>query len=105
MAAAGNLIQAQFMYDFDGRASFDEPSGRHVKGWGPFYDCYEAADGWMFFAAPAERHNALCRVAELSDLSTCEEAELVEALAARFRTRPCAHWEREASFLKFASPV
>ena len=49
LAAAGNLIQSQFMYDFEGRPPFDEPSGRSALGWGPFYHCYEAADGWMFF--------------------------------------------------------
>ena len=97
LAAAGNLIQAQFMYDFEGRAPFDEPSGRKAMGWGPFYHCYRAADGWMFFAAPAERHAALSRVAELADLANCDEAELVDKLAARFRVRPCAHWERAFS--------
>ena len=31
LAAAGNLIQAQFMYDHEARAPFDEPSGREVR--------------------------------------------------------------------------
>ena len=55
LAACGEMIQAQFMYDYEGRTPFDEPSGRGVRGWGPFYQCYQAADGWMFFAAPTER--------------------------------------------------
>jgi len=92
LAAAGNLIQAAFMYDFPSRPPFDEPAGREAKGWGPFYRCYEAADRWMFFAAPSERYEALARVPELADLAACEEAELPARLADRFRGRPVSHW-------------
>ena len=93
LAAAGNLIQAPFIYDFAGRAPFDEPSGREVRGWGPFYHCYRAADGWFFLAAPVERAEALARVAELADLAHLPEAELTPALAERFATEPIAHWQ------------
>jgi crotonobetainyl-CoA:carnitine CoA-transferase CaiB-like acyl-CoA transferase len=93
LAAAGNLIQAPFMYDFNGRAPFDEPSGREVRGWGPFYHCYEAADGWFFFAAPFEKSEALGRVLELADLAHLPDAELILALMDRFTTAPMAHWQ------------
>ncbi|UWQ75884.1 CoA transferase [Leisingera sp. M658] len=92
LAAAGNLIQAQFMYDHTGRAPFDEPSGREALGWGPFYHCYQAADGWFFFAAPSERGAALARVAELADLAALPEDQLHSALSLRFSTQPLAHW-------------
>ncbi|TMV08597.1 CoA transferase [Ruegeria sediminis] len=92
LAAAGNLIQAQLMYDFDGRAPFDEPSGREALGWGPFYHCYRAADGWMFFAAPTNRQEALCEVPDLADLADLPEDALATALSGRFGTRPTAHW-------------
>jgi crotonobetainyl-CoA:carnitine CoA-transferase CaiB-like acyl-CoA transferase len=93
LTAAGNLIQAPFMYDFEGRAPFDEPSGREVKGWGPFYYCYPAADGWFFLAAPVERADALARVPELADLAHLPEEELVQALTDRFETEPVAYWQ------------
>ena len=92
LAAAGEMIQAQFMYDYAGRAPFDEPSGRTVQGWGPFYHCYEAADGWMFFAAPTARHAALERVPDLQDLAQSDEVELTVLLAGRFATQKIAHW-------------
>lgn len=92
LAGCGTMIQAQFMYDFEGRADFDEPSGRLVLGSGPFYRCYRASDGWMFLAAPTERSAALERVAELADLVGRPEEELAELLSARFATRPVAHW-------------
>lgn len=92
LAGAGNLIQAQLMYDFEGRAAFDEPSGREALGWGPFYHCYRAADGWMFFAAPSEGRGALTRVPELADLARISDADMVAALSDRFATREAAHW-------------
>lgn len=93
LAGCGAMIQAQFMYDFDGRAPFDEPAGRQARGWGPFYHCYRAADGWMFVAAPTERAAALTRVPELADLAGVADGGLAEALADRFATYPIAHWQ------------
>lgn len=93
LAGCGAMIQTQFMYDFDGRADFDEPAGRQARGWGPFYHCYRAADGWMFFAAPTERAPALDRVPELADLGGWDETGLAEALAHRFAAHPIAHWQ------------
>ncbi len=92
LAASGEMIQAQFMYDHPGRAPFDEPSGREVRGWGPFYHCYRAADDWMFFAAPTERRDALRHVPELEDLAAIPETDLANALAERFSQHPVAHW-------------
>jgi crotonobetainyl-CoA:carnitine CoA-transferase CaiB-like acyl-CoA transferase len=97
LAGAGNLIQAQFMYDYDDRAPFDEPSGREVLGWGPFYHCYEAADQWLFFAAPTERQAALARVPELADLVEVPLDGLHDALAERFRTQPLSFWQQALS--------
>ena len=94
LAAAGNMIQAPFMYDYDGRAPFDEPAGREVRGWGPFYHCYEAQDGWMFFAAPMHGRDGLRAVPALAGLADLAEDQLKEALADRFRHEPVAHWEK-----------
>ncbi|MEO6301114.1 MAG: CoA transferase [Paracoccaceae bacterium] len=92
LAACGEMIQAQFMYDYPNRPPFDEPSGREVRGWGPFYHCYQAADGWMFFAAPTECRTALTRVVELADLAKLDDTKLAEALAAALADHPIAHW-------------
>lgn len=97
LAAAGNLIQAQFMYDHPGRTPFDEPSGREVLGWGPFYRAYEAADGWLFFAAPKERGAALRAVPELAGLAALSEDALQMALAEAFRRHPARHWQQAFS--------
>lgn len=97
LASAGELIQAQFMYDFNGRAPFDEPSGRHVRGWGPFYRCYQAADGWMFFAAPTLQQSSLNHVPEFHDLFNAQENDLEETLTTRFLQQPIRYWAERFS--------
>jgi crotonobetainyl-CoA:carnitine CoA-transferase CaiB-like acyl-CoA transferase len=94
LAASGEMIQAQFMYDFDGRPPFDEPAGRDALGWGPFYHCYQAADAWMFLAAPTELGAALARVPELADLVGLDDSDMSRALTARLALHPVSHWAR-----------
>lgn len=94
LAAAGGMIQAQFMYDFADRAPFDEPSGRAALGSGPFYHCYLASDGWFFWAAPTTGANVLNDVAELSDLAELSGDALQKQLADRFKSHPIAHWSQ-----------
>ncbi len=93
LAAAGNLIQAQFMYDYDGRAPFDEPSGRSALGWGPFYHCYKAADRWFFFSAIKDRFAALELIPELADLTGTPEDLLQPLLASRFANQELDYWQ------------
>lgn len=97
LAATGNLIQAQFMYDFEGRGPFDEPSGREALGWGTFYHCYQASDRWFFFAAPTEKARALRNVPELADLADLPADRIQPALAERFRAQPFEAWRRAFS--------
>lgn len=94
LAAAGNMIQAQFMYDFDGRPEFGEPSGREALGDGPFYHCYQASDGWFFLAAPTDKEAVFSSVPELGDLSGYTEDDLADHLSERFATRSLAYWQQ-----------
>ena len=86
LAAAGEIIQAQFMYDYQTRLPFGEASGRDVKGETRFYHCYAAADGWMFFAAPTLGATAFDLIEDRSGLDTHE------GLARVFAQQPVAHW-------------
>ncbi len=95
LAAAGGMIQARFMYDFDERAAFDEASGRQALGEGPFYHCYEASDGWFFLATPTKQDAMLADVPELQNLVGLSGAALIEAMTARFATQPLAHWQEQ----------
>ena len=93
LASAGNLIQAQFMYDFQGRGNFDEPSGRQAQGWGPFYHCYQAKDGWMFFAGIKDRANLFKVIPELATLSELAEDDYHADLKAIFKSKNIAEWQ------------
>jgi len=84
LCAAGQLIQAPFMYDFDGREPFDEPSGRHITGSGPLNCAYQANDGWLFVAAEAERIGSLAQLLGLNQLDLDMPKETSRILAARF---------------------
>lgn len=92
LAAAGQLIQIPFMYDYPGRPPFDEPSGRDVKGAHALYRCYEAGDGWFFLAAKSERAPDLAAIEQLSGITNVREAALETYLAERFKTMPVAYW-------------
>lgn len=87
LAAAGQMIQAPFMMDFDGRGPFDEPSGREAKGSGPLYRAYAASDGFFFLAAngPDDRG----RLVEVLGIDGNPRAE---ALSSLFKSKPTTHW-------------
>ena len=94
LAAAGQWLQARFMYDFPGRPPFDEPRGPEAKGEGPYYRCYRASDGWFFLAARADLANAIT-VKLLGDLGPVTSQELQAALAQLFGTQPVAFWRAQ----------
>jgi crotonobetainyl-CoA:carnitine CoA-transferase CaiB-like acyl-CoA transferase len=92
LAAAGQWLQVRFMYDFQERSAFNEPSGREAKGEGSLYRCYRAADGWLFFAAREADVGALDRLACLRGIGTVAAAEREAWLTKRFATMPRAAW-------------
>jgi crotonobetainyl-CoA:carnitine CoA-transferase CaiB-like acyl-CoA transferase len=95
LAAAGQWLQARFMYDFEGRPAFDEPRGPAAKGEGPFYRCYCAKDGWFFLAAGPKSAAQVRKVGSLREAFE-KDAEGVEpALEMIFRERPIKYWQDE----------
>ncbi|MGE3960087.1 MAG: CaiB/BaiF CoA transferase family protein [Dehalococcoidia bacterium] len=77
-----------------------------LTGLNALYRLYEAAEGWVFLAAPTDREwRALVRALEAPSLledarfatpeaRAAHDTELGEALAAHFRARPAGAWER-----------
>ena len=68
-----------------------------LHGFDARYRLYEAGDGWVFLAAPGERDLAklVAAMAAHVELTLGDDDVLVAELAAAFRTRPAAEWERE----------
>ncbi|MDA4847274.1 CoA transferase [Hoeflea poritis] len=92
LCAAGQLIQAPFMFDFEGRPPFDEPSGRTIKGAGPLYRAYLAEDGWFFLAAFVDDIEALAIVDGLGAIRSASPQMRAATLEEIFAGRPVAHW-------------
>ena len=106
LAAAGQLIQLPFMFDFPGRPPFDEPSGRTVKGSGPLHRSYRARDRWLFLACPPARVAALATVAGLDGVDALAGDALEAALTERLARADAADWaERCARVDVAAVPV
>jgi crotonobetainyl-CoA:carnitine CoA-transferase CaiB-like acyl-CoA transferase len=96
---------ADDMVEYDGRAETAAPD-IGLFGYGARYRLYQAADGWIYLAAPAEREwealaSALAGDADLAgDARFADEAsrrahdgELAQVLAAVFAARPAQYWE------------
>jgi crotonobetainyl-CoA:carnitine CoA-transferase CaiB-like acyl-CoA transferase len=92
LAAAGQWLQVRFMYDFQGRPEFNEPSGRAATGEGSLYRCYRAADGWLFFAARETNVAALDRLECLRGIATVAAADREAWLSMRFATMSRSAW-------------
>ena len=92
LAAAGQLLQVPFMYDFADRPPFDEPSGRETKGSNALYRHYEAADGHLFLAARRDRLEDLAEVLELESLEGLSDEARAHRLERAFRTETVATW-------------
>ena len=91
LAAAGQLIQAPFMYDHVGRPPFNEPSGRDVLGAWAGYRFYRAKDNWFFLAcAGQDELDVAMRAMDLSPAaSDCDNAELLEQVIGK---KTAAEW-------------
>jgi crotonobetainyl-CoA:carnitine CoA-transferase CaiB-like acyl-CoA transferase len=92
LAAAGQMLQSPFTYDYENRPPFNEPSGRNIKGYGPFYRCYQAQDGWFFLATKEESVERFESVAELKGSSQKTPDELEKFLSNQFANRETAYW-------------
>lgn len=89
------MIQIPFMYDFEGRLPFNEPSGPDTLGENAFYRLYEASDGWLFLGAKSEMVPALSNIAELSELHEQSQQALQAYLEDRFKSKSVAYWVKQ----------
>ncbi len=88
LAYTATMLQSALLHDYEGK-EWNEPHGQEATGNGPLNRLYEAADGWLFLAAPA---GEIARCAELADLTGRSGAELERELEERMRERSLAEW-------------
>jgi crotonobetainyl-CoA:carnitine CoA-transferase CaiB-like acyl-CoA transferase len=88
LAYTATMLQSALLQEYPGKR-WDEPHGQEATGTGPLDRLYEAADGWLFFAA----HDiGIGCCAELADLASKSGETLERALEARMRSRTVADW-------------
>jgi crotonobetainyl-CoA:carnitine CoA-transferase CaiB-like acyl-CoA transferase len=88
LAYTATMLQSGLLQGYAGKR-WDEPHGQDALGSGPLDRLYEAADGWLFFAA---RPGQLAQCAELADLAGRGGADLEQAMETRLRTRTVSDW-------------
>jgi len=104
-SATHAIVEQVIDYAAKPRTPQVDPEG---YGYGPLYRIYQAADGWIFLAAPAEDEWDGLAAALREDANLAadprfgssagrqdNEAELAETLAKVFLARPAAEWERD----------
>ena len=114
LVCAADLVQLPFMYDYEGRRPFDEPSGPDAMGEHALYRLYQASDGWLFLGARRDQFASLHRLSKFADLpavaldligtgptpvdseaARVQDKELIEALQARFIRHTVGEWVHE----------
>jgi len=103
LLTCAEMIQIPFMFDFDGRASFDEPSGPDAMGERALYRLYEANNGWLFVGARPEMAPALANIPEFVDLFEHTEESLQNYLEARLISRSVSYWVEQLQAVGIAA--
>jgi crotonobetainyl-CoA:carnitine CoA-transferase CaiB-like acyl-CoA transferase len=85
------------MIEYQGRAPAPT-ADTGLYGLSARYRLYEAAEGWVFLAAPQPREwePLVAALAPYGDVGDgADDSALADALSAIFKTRPASDWERE----------
>lgn len=90
LAAGGQFAQAPFFYTYEGRGSWDEPSGQNSIGENKYYRLYKSADDWLFIGA--KDLDVLLKVPEFRELGRSSPGLQLE-LEEKVKSRPAAYWE------------
>lgn len=90
LSAVTNLAQVPFAFDYEGRAPFDEPSGREALGYHELSHFYPTARGWIYLDSNREELTRLDQVEGLEGVAAAEDvrAFLTEA----FSKAPADYW-------------
>jgi len=86
------MLQTPFMYDYEGRGPFDEPSGPDAIGEGPLYRIYRASDGWFFLGTTSERVPDLASIPELAGVEDTGDDDLASFLQRTFAGGTVDQW-------------
>ncbi|RNF34326.1 CoA transferase [Paracoccus methylarcula] len=69
LSAVTNLAQIPFAFDYDGRAPFNEPSGRQALGHHALSRFYRAGDGWLYLDCSNNETETLDKIPGLEGIA------------------------------------
>lgn len=91
LSAVTNMAQLPFAFDYEGRAPFDEASGRDVLGNHPLSHFYEAENGWLFIDSDEQELERLEKVEGLQGITGARDRQAF--LETAFIQASVEYWE------------
>lgn len=91
LSAVTNMAQLPFTFDYEGRAPFDEASGRDVLGNHPLSHFYEADNGWLFIDSDEHELERLEKVEGLQGITGARDRQAF--LETAFIQASVEYWE------------
>jgi crotonobetainyl-CoA:carnitine CoA-transferase CaiB-like acyl-CoA transferase len=103
LSAITNLAQLPFAFDYQGRAPFNEPSGREVLGHNALSHFYETSEGWIYIDS---KESELTRLEQIEGFTGISSASNIgEFLRNVMKTAPAAYWARKLQAADIAVAV
>lgn len=103
LSAITNLAQLPFALDYNGRAPFNEPSGRTALGHNALSHFYQSADGWIYLDSNVSEIPRMESVEGLAGLSSANDHGAF--LSAAIKKAPSSYWVRELRGADIAAAI
>lgn len=95
LAAASNLAQISFCFDYKGRPGFNEPSGREVMGFNGLSHFYRTADDWVYLDVSMEELKVLNKIPLFCGIIKLKSEEYKNFFTKVFEKKTSEEWVSE----------
>lgn len=103
LSAVTNFAQVPFAFDYEGRAPFNEPSGREVLGNNELSHFYPTREGWIFLDSSRRELSKLEQVEGLCGIS--KAVDIPAFLTTAFGKAPASYWADQLQAADIAAAV
>jgi crotonobetainyl-CoA:carnitine CoA-transferase CaiB-like acyl-CoA transferase len=103
LSAVTNFAQAAYSFDYQGRAPFNEPSGREALGNHSLSHFYRCSDDWLFLDAQNSELAKLESIKELAGISKTDNVK--DFLNGKFVQSPAEFWVKKLQAIDIAVAV
>ncbi len=90
LSAVTNIAQISFAFDYEGRAPFNEPSGREALGHHELSHFYKTSEGWLYLDSNRSELDKLEGVEGLQGISSA--ANIRDFLTDALSQAPASYW-------------